>query len=209
MTIRRILVGQLITNCYLLIFSDRVAVIDPGDNPEKILKFCGNLPITDILLTHGHLDHTAAMGELCDRQNCKVWIHQKDEGFLNNDSLRAPASLPNPDWRYDYKATNFIDDGDKISLVGGSERVSLKVIHTPGHTPGSVCFYLENQNILFSGDTLFKEARGRTDFPLSDNHQMRESLRRLSRLPEETVVYPGHGFSTKIGNESWIAGDLI
>lgn len=209
MTVQRILVGKLITNCYLLKFSDRVAVIDPGDNPEKILKFCGNLPITDILLTHGHLDHTAALGDLCDKQNCKVWIHQNDEIFLNDDGLRAPSLPPESHWRYDYKATNLISDGDKISLVGGSERASLQVIHTPGHTPGSVCFYLKNQNILFSGDTLFKEARGRTDFPLSDNSRMRESLRRLSRLPEETLVYPGHGFSTKIGDEGWIAGDLI
>lgn len=209
MILRRILVGKLITNCYLLMFNDRVAVIDPGDNPEKILKFCGNLPITDILLTHGHLDHTAALGDLCDHKKCRVWMHQEDAAFLNDDRLRAPASVPEPHWRYDYAATNFVDHGDKITLLNGEERVTLQVLHTPGHTPGSVCFYLKSQNMLFSGDTLFKEAQGRTDFPMGDALEMRRSLHRLSLLPKDTCVYPGHGFSTTIGAEEWIAGDLI
>ncbi len=209
MTIKRILVGSLITNCYLLLFSDRAVVIDPGDNPEKILKFCGNLKISDILLTHGHLDHTAALCDLVEQQNCRVWMHKDDECFLNDDVLRAPASVPKPDWRYDYKATNLLSDGDKITISDPQESVSFHVIHTPGHTPGSICFYLEKQNVLFSGDTLFKEARGRTDFPKSDEGKMAESLKKLSLLPQETLVYPGHGFSTKICDEGWIAGDLI
>ncbi len=209
MTIRRILVGNLITNCYLLTFSDRVAVVDPGDSPEKILKFCGELPITDILLTHGHLDHTAAMGDLCDRFSPRVWIHKNDEEYLNDDRLRAPASFPEPFWRYDYAATNFVEDGDVIFLGDGDEAVAMQVIHTPGHTPGSVCFYRKEQDLLFSGDTLFKEARGRTDFPKGNRNDLEQSLKKLSHLPENTAVYPGHGFSTTIGNEGWIAGDLI
>ncbi len=209
MTVRRILVGELITNCYLLTFSDRVVVIDPGDSPEKILKFCGDLPITDILLTHGHLDHTAAMGDLCDRFSPRVWLHKNDEEYLNDDFLRAPASLPEPFWRHDYAATDFVEDGDVISFGSGEEKISLQVIHTPGHTPGSVCFYEKEQNRLFSGDTLFKEARGRTDFPKGDLEELVHSLKKLSLLPENTAVFPGHGFSTTIGNEGWITGDLI
>lgn len=209
MTVRRILVGKLITNCYLLTFSDRVAVIDPGDSPEKILKFCGELPITDILLTHGHLDHTAAMGDLCDRFSPRVWIHKNEKEYLNNDVLRAPASIPEPFWRHDYAATDFVEDGDGICLGNKDETVTLQVIHTPGHTPGSVCFYLKEQDLLFSGDTLFKEAQGRTDFPKGNQREMNQSLKKLSQLPEHTAVYPGHGFATTIGNEGWIAGDLI
>lgn len=209
MTIRRILVGSFVTNCYLLIFSDGVAVIDPGDSPEKILKFCGDLPITDILLTHGHLDHTAAMGDLCDRFSPRVWICKEDEKYLNDDILRAPASLPDSHWRRDFKATDFLKDGDTISLGSSAEKITLYVLHTPGHTPGSVCFYLKEQGLLFSGDTLFQGTHGRTDFPLGSSEDMKKSLKKLSGLPQETTVYPGHGFATKIGNEGWIAGDLI
>ncbi len=206
MTVRRILVGDLITNCYLLIFSHGVAVIDPGDCPEKIRKFCGELPITDILLTHGHLDHTAALGDLSFGGSPRIWMHRDDEIYLNDDSLRAPASIPDPHWRYDYTATDFVSDGDEILLGSGEDTVSLQVLHTPGHTPGSVCFYWKDQHILFSGDTLFKDTYGRTDFPLGDPEKMLESLKRLSHLPEDTTVYPGHGFATKIGKEDWIGG---
>lgn len=208
MTVRRILLGKLITNCYLLLFSDRVAVIDPGDSPEKILKFCGDLPITDILLTHGHLDHTAAMGDLCDRFSPRVWMHKDDEEYLNDDRLRAPASPAEPFWRYDYTATDFVADGDTVTLGDGDEKTAFQVLHTPGHTPGSICFYQKEQNLLFSGDTLFKDAQGRTDFPKGDQEKMLDSLKKLSLLPEDTAVYPGHGFSTKIGAEGWIAGDF-
>ena len=208
MTVRRILLGKLITNCYLLIFSDRVAVIDPGDSPEKIVKFCQGLPVTDVLLTHGHLDHTAALGDLCDTFSPRVWIHEDENDLLNNDAFRAPASLPEPHWRYDYAATDLVKDGDVISLGDGDEAVQLKVIHTAGHTPGSVCYYNQKANTLFSGDTLFQGTCGRTDFPLGDTEKLRNSLKKLSLLPGETMVYPGHGFSTKIENEGWIAGDF-
>lgn len=209
MTVKRILVGDLYTNCYLLTFSDRVAVVDPGGHTEKILKFCGELPVTDILLTHGHLDHTAAMGDLCDRFSPRVWMHGDDEKYLNGDPLRAPASAPQSHWRYDYKATDFVADGDEIVLGEGDERIVLQVLHTPGHTPGSICFYWKEQNLLFSGDTLFKDTRGRTDFPLGSHQDIADSLHRLAFLPPETAVYPGHGFGTKIGAEEWIKGEIF
>ncbi|MBO5248433.1 MAG: MBL fold metallo-hydrolase [Clostridia bacterium] len=209
MTVRRILVGNLITNCYLLIFSDRVAVIDPGDCPEKILRLCGDLPVTDVLLTHGHLDHTAALGDLQDRFSPRVWMHKADEIYLNDDRLRAPASPSEPYWRYDYTATEFVSDGEKISLGDGTETITLQVLHTPGHTPGSVCYYQKDRGLLFSGDTLFKGTWGRTDFPLGDSAEMSRSLQKLFALPKDTAVYPGHGFSTKIGDEGRIMGELF
>ena len=209
MTAKRILVGNLYTNCYLLCFSDRVAVIDPGGSTEKILKFCGDLPITDILLTHAHLDHTAAMGDLCDRFSPRVWMHAGDLGHLNDDYFRAPASPAEPHWRYDYAITNPISHGDQIRLGEGDEAVTLTVLHTPGHTPGSVCLHNEVEKTLFSGDTLFKGTYGRTDFPGSDGEAMTKSLQFLSGLPADTAVYPGHGFSTNIGDESWMTGGAL
>lgn len=209
MTVKRILVGDLYTNCYLLTFSDRVAVVDPGGHTDKILKFCGELPITDLLLTHGHLDHTAAMGDLCDRFSPRVWMHGDDEKYLNDDTLRAPASPAEAHWRYDYKATDLVADGDTIVLGEGDEQIVFQVLHTPGHTPGSVCFYLKGQDLLLSGDTLFKDTRGRTDFPLGSHEAIADSLHRLATLPPETAVYPGHGFGTKIGAEEWIKGEIF
>ena len=204
MTLRRILVGNLVTNCYLLFFSDRVAVIDPGDMPEKIVKACGDLPVSDLLLTHGHLDHTGAMGVLCDRYDPKVWMHEADIRSLNDDGFRAPASQPETWWRHDFYATNPVKNGEAICLGPQNEPLSLKVIHTPGHTPGSICFHSEERGILFSGDTLFKGAEGRTDFPGGNSKDILASLRTLSLLPADTAVYPGHGFATTVGKESWI-----
>lgn len=204
MTLKRILVGNLVTNCYVLLFSDRAAVIDPGDMTEKILRACENLPVTDLLLTHGHVDHVGAVAELKDRFDCRVHLHEKDLPYLNDDSLRAPSFPAEPWWRYDLCATDLFRDGDKIVLGPEEDPTQFTVIHTPGHTPGSSCFYWEEKGILFSGDTLFKGAEGRTDFPGSDRWEIKKSLSRLSQLPQETAVYPGHGFGTNVGAESWI-----
>ena len=201
------MVGSFVTNCYVLTFSDRIALVDPGDAFEKLKKFCGDLPVTDILLTHGHLDHTAALGEFCDAYAPRVWMHKADEDYLNDDPLRAPASLPDPNWRHDLKATNFVTDGEILSLGQGEDILKLQVIHTPGHTPGSVCFYDKENEILFSGDTLFQRAEGRTDFPRSSWVDIKKSLKKLSLLPPQTAVYPGHGFQTTIGGEPWIGED--
>lgn len=210
MTVRRILLGSLVTNCYLLIFSDRVAVVDPGDTPEKILRFCGDLPITDILLTHGHIDHTGALGDLCDRFSPRVYLHENDEEFLNCNPLRCPGTDDyNPAWRTDFACTHRLKDGDKICLGGDGEELVLTVLHTPGHTPGSSCFHWEEGGILFSGDTLFQGTMGRVDFPKGDPAAMARSLNRLATLPAETKVFPGHGFSTTVGEEGWIGGQLF
>ncbi|MBP3299934.1 MAG: MBL fold metallo-hydrolase [Clostridia bacterium] len=207
MNLRRVLVGDFVTNCYILTFSDRAVLIDPGDAFEKLERFCNGLPVTDILLTHGHLDHTAALGDFCDRYSPRVWMHKQDEDYLNDDILRAPASYPDPAWRRDLFATDFVNDGEEILLGQGEEALKLQVIHTPGHTPGSVCYYDEGNGFLFSGDTLFKGAEGRTDFPRSDWTDIKRSLKKLSLLPARTAVYPGHGFQTTIGGEPWIGED--
>lgn len=205
MTVRRILVGSLVTNCYLLLFSNRATVIDPGGHPDKIFHACGDLPITDVLLTHGHLDHTAALGDICDKYSPKVYLHEDDLDFLNNNALRDPVSPVHEDWwRTDFYCTNPLKDGQDLIFGEKEDQITLQILHTPGHTPGSVCFYLKEKDLLFSGDTLFRGAEGRTDFPRSDPLKIKQSLGRLSILPPETLVYPGHGFSTKIGAEPWI-----
>ncbi len=206
MNMKRLLVGSFVTNCYLLIFSDRVVVVDPGDNPEKIRKFCEEKPITDILLTHGHMDHFAALMDLADHTT-RIYLHEEDVKYLNDDTLRSPI-LGAGEWRRDYRCTHLVSEGQILTLGREGEAISLQVLHTPGHTPGSVCYYDKEDGLLFAGDTLFKESMGRTDFPLGNLDDMNQSLKKLSFLPPETKVYPGHGFGTTIGAEKWIGSEL-
>lgn len=203
MNVQRLFVGELVTNCYLISGETEVTVIDPGGNPEKIQNACNGKPITNILLTHGHLDHTFALGDLCDRWHPRVYLHRGDEDFLNRDELRAPVGTGTAKpLRYDLTVTDWTEDGQMIPIAGG---LSVRVMHTPGHTPGSVCYYIPEEKTLFSGDTLFRGGEGRTDFPRSCFAEIKQSLRKLTALPADISVLPGHGFSTKIGNETWMA----
>lgn len=180
-------VGPLGTNCYLLIDESlgRGVIIDPGGEPLKILSAIqkiGRPTITHILLTHGHADHIAAAPELQESLAALIVVHKKDEPMLKNDiaSLgRLFGVRHNP-----ISADLAIEEGWKGT------------IHTPGHTPGSVCFHLPDSGILFSGDTLFADGVGRTDLPGGNHDALLSSLRKLSKLPPATVVYPGHGPKT-------------
>ncbi|KKL60404.1 hypothetical protein LCGC14_2205690, partial [marine sediment metagenome] len=145
---------------------------------------------------HSHLDHIADVKHLKDTFSSPVYIHkleaktpQKPEP-LSFFSIKAEGVKPDV----------VFEDNDKIE-VGDIE---IKVIHTPGHTPGGTCFYIEKEKTLFSGDTLFKGSFGRVDFSYSNPKDMIKSLKKLSKLPKETKVYPGHGSQTTIKQESWM-----
>ena len=198
MNVQRIRVGKLITNCYILTAEKTSAVVDPGGAAEKILAACGGKPITHIFLTHAHLDHTAALGILCEQEQSKVFLHPLDFPFLNDDALRAPLD-PQRYPELQFAVPEAIQDGETLTWEGGN----LRVLHTPGHTPGSVCFYDEKENILFSGDTLFCGTCGRTDLPGGAETDLRKSLYRLYKeIPGDAKVFPGHGFATTVGTES-------
>ena len=147
-----------------------------------------------ILLTHGHGDHIGAVDALRDAMGAKLWIHAADAPMLSeakkNLSVFMGFSIETR------PADHFLTDGQMLSVAG----ISLQVFHTPGHTPGGVCFYLEN--ILFSGDSLFAESVGRCDFPGASSAQLIAALQeKIMCLPDETKVYPGHGPATSIGWE--------
>lgn len=177
MQIKTIKVGSLQTNCYIVADekSGEAMVIDPGDEPSKILAQLKGLKVKYIVLTHGHPDHFGAVDEVRSKTQAPLLMHAADEWF--------------------FKPDREIKDGDVLRIGN----LSFEVFHTPGHTEGGICLY--RQGHLFSGDTLFAEWHGRVDLPGGSMAKMQSSLRRLANLPNDTRVYPGHDEETTIGVE--------
>lgn len=186
MEIFRLPLGPLQTNCYILPGEDgRCLAIDPGDEPEKVLAFLEGkgLTLDSILLTHGHFDHVGAVKELAAETGCRVFLCQED--------LALPPAIT----AGTLSCTDTYAEGDSLCLAG----LPFAVLHTPGHTPGSVC--LRFADCLFSGDTLFEGSCGRTDLPGGNGKQMRDSLNRLAALEGNCAIYPGHGGATTLDEE--------
>lgn len=179
--------GAYQTNCYLLWQDgqDSCLVIDPGYEPETVLRQADRLgkKIEAILLTHGHFDHVGGVRQLAADTDCSVYLCQQD--------LSMPQQMTAGPLYY----THTYREGDTLTLAG----ISLQVLHTPGHTPGSVCLLAEDA--LFSGDTLFEGSCGRTDLPGGDTATILSSLARLRQLPGDYRVYPGHGPATTLSEE--------
>lgn len=193
--------GPIETNTYLVYSGKEAVVIDPGFSCANAITTRAKelkVEIKLILNTHGHWDHITDNFELQKLTNAKVACGAGDE-----DRLSKPSDLG---WHLPFtlkasKPNLLLKDGDEITI----SREALRVINTPGHTPGSVCFYSEEDKLLFTGDTLFAGAMGRTDFPGGDELLINESLKRLTQLPQDTKVFPGHGEFTTIKNEKkWI-----
>jgi hydroxyacylglutathione hydrolase len=195
MKMKTVVVGYLETNCYLVADNSGDAlVIDPGAAPERILGEIDHhqfLPRA-ILLTHSHSDHTGGLDGVQRAFNLPVLLHSAEARFLNlpKEKLRRyDGSLDSPGFIT-------LEDGDTIAI--GS--LNMKVIFTPGHTPGGICILSENH--LYSGDTLFEDGVGRTDFDGGSEPELQKSIReKLLILPDATYVHPGHGPSTTIGRE--------
>jgi len=173
-------------------------VIDPGDALPQIearLQQHG-LTVTDIVATHAHLDHVGALSGLGESTGAPTCLHRDDQFLYDHLAMQAAAfHLPTPP---SGPVSRYLKEGDELTF--GRHRVS--VIHTPGHTPGSLCFYVEKESLLFSGDTLFQRSVGRTDLWGGDQQTLLKNIgERLLPLPEQTVVYPGHGQQTSIGVE--------
>lgn len=194
MLLKKFVVGPLETNCY--VFGDEesreVVVIDPGGEVRQVHSFIqkNHLTVKYVINTHGHGDHIGANGSFA----AAILVHKIDKDLLHDPHLNLSESfgtrIASP------QATRLLDDGDTVQ-VG---RLTLEVIHTPGHTPGGIC--LRHDNVLFSGDTLFFEGVGRTDLPNGSSSALISSIKsRLMTLPDDCKVYPGHGPQTTIGHE--------
>lgn len=180
MQIKRLVVGFLENNCYLIkcLYSGEMTIIDPGAEAEKILAEINAEKVRFILITHGHHDHIGALEELRKKTAAQVGIHP-----LDARALKSP-----PDFLF--------DDGQLLKMG----RIKIKVIHTPGHSPGGVCFLIDE--ILFSGDTIFPNGPGNTAIPGASYKKILESIhKKIFTLPEKTIIFPGHGPETRVGQE--------
>lgn len=197
MEIKTLTLGELATNCYIVISAaGNAAVIDPADDAQRILDTLGkeNAELKMILLTHGHFDHTGAVADLKKQTGAKIYIHSKDECMLD-DTIKNVAYLC-PGYSYKpFTADVLVSDGDIIRL----DEIEFSVMHTPGHTAGSVVYFADN--CMFAGDTIFEGSAGRTDFYSGDYIAQRNSLARIAALREDYLIYPGHGSSTTLKQE--------
>lgn len=170
--IKRIVVGDFLTNCYVLSSDAESAIIDPGGDALKILRIIKKSAINlkYIINTHYHFDHTSCDEILKKETGAKILIHELEKDFVN------------------FNVDKFLKEGDNVKIGN----IFLKVVHTPGHSKGSICFL--GKNFIFVGDTLFKDGRGRTDLPGGNSSDLKLSLNKISKLfnPEMTI-YPGHG----------------
>lgn len=187
MRIQTLKVGPIRTNCYLVDDEEnkKALVIDAGGESAKVIALLkkDDLQLIMIVATHGHFDHHEGVRQLKEATGASFLLHKAD-----NFGLKT-TDAPPPD--------RFLTEGD-ILEVG---RLKFEIIHTPGHSPGGICLYNDEEKVLFSGDTLFEGTCGRVDLPYSDEVAMITSLKKLLALPPETKVYPGHGRSTTIGTE--------
>ena len=187
MKLHTLALGAYETNCYILWAdgSKECIVIDPGYEPERVMGAVKSLEkeLRAILLTHGHFDHVGGVREIFSQTDCDIYL------------CPADCAMPEQMTAGPLCYTNSYQDGDILDLAG----LTLRVLHTPGHTPGSVCLLCDDS--LFAGDTLFAGSCGRTDLPGGSWTELQASLSRLKSLEAEYTVYPGHGEATTLSNE--------
>lgn len=199
MVIKKFVLGSIATNCYVAYDEAKKsgALIDPAVFAPEILDYINDshLKIDYILLTHGHFDHVSGVADFAKALNAKICLHQ-DDLSITQGSARGLGKMYGYELKT-FKPDIFLKDGQDLR-VGD---LAFKVIHTPGHSSGGVCFYLQKQKVIFSGDTLFAGSYGRTDLPAGDEEKIFASIEKLIKLPPETKVYPGHGEETTIEEE--------
>jgi hydroxyacylglutathione hydrolase len=197
-------VGPLQCNCSILgdEHTHEAIVVDPGDDIPRIFTLLAkhNLIIKQIVITHAHIDHIAGAHRLKQITGAPILVHQNDLSQIKMMDEQAKwlgmpsPTVDNPD--------DTLDDGKLITIGSGETALTGSILHTPGHTQGSVCFYLPTQSLLLAGDTLFAGSVGRTDLPGGNTNQLLRSIHdRLLTLPDEVKVIPGHGPATTIGDE--------
>jgi len=199
MKIERFVLGSLGTNCYLLINEEtkELVVVDPAVCPAYVIshvKSHGYIPKA-VLLTHGHFDHVMGIDGWVKEFQIPVYLHEDEKDVLAKSNLNLSYQFGK---NYVYNDVQCLKSDEVIELAG----FSLQVIHTPGHTKGGCCYYVESEEVLISGDTLFAQSVGRSDFPTGNMRTLVNSIKeKLFCLPDTVMVYPGHGEYTCIADE--------
>lgn len=198
--VKTLTVGQVQTNCYLISNQEtkEAVLVDPGDHASFLMQKCSDegLTVTAILLTHGHFDHISAVPEIKEKLGTVIYAGEKEANMLQDPVLNLTWSYLNQ--RISIVPERLLKDGEEFELIGRK----WQLIETPGHTAGSVCYWMKEEDILISGDTLFLESLGRSDLPTGSTAAIVDSItRKLFALPDKTTVYPGHGEPTTIAHE--------
>jgi hydroxyacylglutathione hydrolase len=203
MNIERQIVGSFATNCYIVTCEKTMEaiIIDPGFGKGEAKAFLDELKdrglkINYIVNTHGHADHTSGNEILKEATGAEILVHEADASMLANSTTNHSRNFGSS--RASPAANRFLKEGDVVE----AGNIRLTVLHTPGHTKGGISLYSQSDNVVFTGDTLFASAIGRTDMPGGSFPDIMRSLKdKIARLPDQTVVYPGHGEVTTIGKE--------
>lgn len=179
MNINTIVVGAYRENCYIIENNKECIVVDPGDESSKIIDYieCNKLKLNAVLITHAHFDHIGALSDLIEKYNCDVYYHN-----VNNEIYY----------------TKLIDVFEKEYTV---DSFKFKVIYTPGHRNDSVTYYFYDNNIMFTGDFLFKDSIGRMDLEYANEEDMKKSIELIKKYDDTIIIYPGHGEKTILGYE--------
>ena len=190
-------VGGFEVNCSILSENGKAWIVDPGQEAERIIDLLAKkgLEPAAILLTHGHFDHISGIPGLLEKfPELPIYVHEKDVPMFGHPLNQLPPEYPSFE-----KPKNLIGFRSTFNLQPST--FNLEVIETPGHTPGGVCYYFPKDKLLLSGDTLFAGSVGRTDLPGGDMATLMDSLQKLTALPDDTLVIPGHGMHTRIALE--------
>lgn len=197
--IGKVVMGSVQTNCYFIYQENekKIIVVDPADKGDYLYNAFteAGFEIAAILLTHAHFDHIWGCNKLRELSGVQVFANEDEKELCESAKLNVSEDVGRP---YTVFVDWYLRDGEEVTIEG----MKFKMIATPGHTQGSCCFYFENDNILVSGDTLFEGSVGRTDLPTGNGPTLSRSLKeRLMILPDETLVFPGHGNGTTIADE--------
>ena len=195
-----LVLGPVQTTCYVVSSQGRAVIVDPAANATKIIQYLGTKKLIPeaILLTHGHFDHIGAVNELAAKYSLTIYAHKSEKEYFDQPEVNLSTMTYQPFVLSEDLDYHWLADGATLTCLD----TQVKIFHVPGHTSGSLCYYFVKDRMVFTGDTLFKQSIGRTDFIYGNHQQLVTGIRqKLLTLPDDTLVYPGHGDCTTVADE--------